>query len=202
MYQSLLKFSCKIWSWRVAKMNRWSNDFTTLPALWSWPNWDTEKLLQYHANNVQIMNIYIYKSTRIFPLHLQQGPGPNALAMWLASEWIAASVFYIDGDFMWGRKEWWRIRCRSRGVEGWEGCGCLWWRWGSQPLMSIRPLGAYCRVRGLDFYGDGFHLAESWSGTPPHLPLSLFFFLHLLLEFCFVFLFSSNYKICWRYCNK
>lgn len=39
--------------------------------------------------------------------------------------------------------------------------------------MSIRPFGAYCRVRGLDFYGDGFHLLESSLSvsTSLHLPL-------------------------------
>lgn len=41
---------------------------------------------------------------------------------------------------------------------------------GLRPLMSICPFGAYCKVRGLDFYGDGFHLLESSPPVRLHLP--------------------------------
>lgn len=54
---------------------------------------------------------------------------------------------------------------------GWE----LEWlpglRSGLWPLMSIHPFGAYCRIRGLDFYGNGFHLLEH----------SVYTYLHSLL---------------------
>lgn len=64
-------------------------------------------------------------------------------------------------------------RDMKRGVWGlgWEVEWLPGLRSGLWPLMSIRPFGAYCRVRGLDFYGDGFHLLES--------PLSVSTTLHL-----------------------
>ena len=62
-------------------------------------------------------------------------------------------------------KEVWR---EEWGVEWLPG-----WRSGLRPLMSIPPFGAYCRVRGLDFYGDGFHLLESSFSLSFSLSLSL-----------------------------
>lgn len=77
-------------------------------------------------------------------------------------------------------------------------------RSGLRPLMSIRPFGAYCRVRGLDFHGDRFHLLKSSLSLsvstslhlhlpPPavqYVPLRLFFLTSSLL--CLnVFLFFS-----------
>ena len=86
-------------------------------------------------------------------------------------------------------KEVWR---EEWGVEWLPG-----WRSGLRPLMSIPPFGAYCRVRGLDFYGDGFHLLESSFSLSLSLSLSLtsstcstsrsdFFFFFLLVIPCVI----------------
>lgn len=61
-------------------------------------------------------------------------------------------------------------------------------RSGSWPLMSIWPFGAYCRVRGLDFYGDGFHLLESSLSVSLHFLLSFFHKTPLFINLFFFFI--------------
>lgn len=58
---------------------------------------------------------------------------------------------------------------RGRDVKGRREERLPGWRSGLWPLMSIWLFGAYCGVRGLDFYGDGFHLLESSPSTSLHL---------------------------------
>lgn len=96
---------------------------------------------------------------------------------------------------MWGGKssEGWDMRTkRDMKREVW---GLQWrveWfpglRSGLWPLMSIHPFGAYCGVRGLDFYGDGFHLLESALSVSSSL-LLLHFSLPLCLHFIYLFFF-------------
>lgn len=119
------------------------------------------------------------------------------------SEWNAVCGFYMNVE-EW-RKERWRCgetgegqdvgarRDMKRGLLG-LGWGVQWLpglQSGLRPLMSIHPFEAYWRVRGLDFYGDGFHLLESSL----HLSPPYFTYCTSRSGF-FPLIFSSRVSVC------
>lgn len=87
------------------------------------------------------------------------------------------------------KREVWGLQWRAEWLPG--------LRSGLWPLMSIHPFGAYCGVRGLDFYGDGFHLLESAlslsrplssSCTSDYPSVCIFFFFFAILLGSFLLL--------------